>query len=109
MQPALQVQIDHARHVHREAVRAHQRALDALLAQEVGAAQFDVHARRDHADHIGRATAAQHAPGLLDRGLQADGLEAVVHAAAGHLDDLLDRVVATGIDHVGGTELARQG
>jgi hypothetical protein len=49
------------------------------------AVQLDLHADRDHADDVGRAAAAQHLERLLGGGLQADGLEAVVDAAAGQL------------------------
>ena len=54
------------------------------------------------------AAGAQHAERLLGGLLQADGLEGVVHAAAGELAHLADRVALRRVDGVGGAELAGQ-
>ena len=58
-------------------------------------------ARRDHADHGGGAAAPEHGEGLLGAAGQPDGLEGVVHAAAGQLEHGGHRVVG-GVDRVGG-------
>ena len=65
-------------------------------------------AGRDHADHRGGATHAQHLERLLSRALEPDGFERIVHAAAGQLDHLGHSVAVAGVDHIGSAELARQ-
>src|SRR6266567_8862520 len=75
------VELEVARHVDAEAVRAHHAAEDRLLAEhEVRARQLDVRARRHDADHDDRAALARHAHRLADRRRQPDRLEGVVAA-----------------------------
>src|ERR1700684_502490 len=50
MQPAAHVELDQTGHVDAEMVRAHRRALDLALAQEVKTVQLDLLAERNHAD-----------------------------------------------------------
>ena len=74
------------RHVGAELVRAHHRALELFSAMNrsaPGISSFD--AERHHADDRGRAAEVEHGEGLLGGRLDADGLEAVVDAAAGEL------------------------
>src|SRR5579862_5076715 len=80
MQLAAEVKLDQPRHVLAEVVRAHRRALHALLAQEVGAVQFDLGAERDHADDGGNTTGAEHGKRLLRGDLGAEHLERILHA-----------------------------
>src|SRR3954454_14773237 len=50
MQLAAHVELDQPRHVDAKMVRAHRRALDFSLAQEIEAMQFDLLTERNHAD-----------------------------------------------------------
>src|SRR6476620_3020001 len=54
LEPALEVESDVAGHVDPEPVRAHVRALQSLLHQQLEAGDLDALAERDHADHGGR-------------------------------------------------------
>ena len=85
---AVHVEIDVARHVEAETVRAHVGALDLLLGEEVEAVQLDGLADRDHADNGGRAALAQHLPRLFGGLLETDCFEGILHAAARQRLDL---------------------
>ena len=76
------VELDQPRHVDAEMVRAHRRALDLALAQEIEAVQFDLLAERNHADDGRGAAGRQHRERLLGGLLAAQHLERMMHAAA---------------------------
>src|SRR4051794_22889720 len=106
-EPAVEVHLDEVRDVLAELVRAHHRALQLALGQQIRPADLDAHTARDHADDGGGAADVGHAVGLLGRLLQPDGLEAVVDAAARHALHLGHHVVdRLGVHDVGGAELA---
>ncbi|MNN58723.1 hypothetical protein D3C81_1737870 [compost metagenome] len=75
LQATLHVEVDQVRHVHRETVGAHQRALDPALVQQRVGVQFDLQPWLDHADHGGGAAALEHAERLLGGPLEADAFE----------------------------------
>src|SRR5262245_32199083 len=100
MQLAAHVEFDETRHVDAEMVRAHRRALDAALTQEVEAVQLDLLAERDHADDGSGAAGGEHRKALLRSVLAAEHLEGMLHAAAGELAHLLHDVAARGIDDI---------
>ena len=70
--------------------------------------QRDHFTGRNHADDGRRAPRTDHAERLLGGGLEADGFEGIVHAAAGDLPDLGDGIPVGGVDHIGGAEVAGQ-
>src|SRR5690606_27230120 len=106
LQLAGHVEIHEAGHIHREAVRTHNRALNALFAEEVRAVKFDVHADGDHADHVCCAAAPEHAESLFGRDLEADCFEGMMYAAAiGEFHHLRHRVARLCIHNIRCAEL----
>jgi len=100
LQLAGEIEVDEARHVHREPVGAHVRSLNAPLAEKVGAVELDIHADRDEADDGGCTAAAQHPERLLRSLLEADGFKGMLHAALRQRADLFDGIAALGVDDV---------
>src|SRR3546814_7721958 len=89
-QPA-QVEIDEARNVDREAVAAHDRALQFLARKQIHRRQADLLAQRHHAEDRRGAAAAQRRDRKARRSGSADCFDRMVDPALGQLEDLLDR------------------
>src|SRR5262249_27044753 len=100
-QAALHVEIDVARHVDAEAVGAHHAALE-FAAEEHAPIQLQHLADGHQTDHRRRAFDADRLEALGHGLLQANRLERVVDAAAGHLANRLHRVARRSIDDVRG-------
>ena len=66
---------------------------------------LDRRTHRDHADHRGLATVAEHLVCLFGGLLEADRFERVVHATAGQVLHGNHGIVDGRVDHVGGTHL----
>ena len=90
-QAALAVEVQPLRYVDAEPVRAHRASAQGAVALQQRAGHRDVHAG-DDPDDDGHAARPGHLEGLLGRVAAADGLERVVHAAAGQLAHGLHRV-----------------
>src|ERR1700722_14282242 len=75
LQLTLHIEFEQARHIDAEPVAAHRGALDLAITQEVRAVQFDLGAKRNHADDGRGATWPQHAERLFGGCLGADRLE----------------------------------
>ena len=104
VEPPLQVEIDVPRHVDAEAIRAHQRALDSPLGEQLGAVDFDLLPHRDHPDDGRGAARRERVEALLGGLLEPDRLERVIDAAVGQLLDRLDRIGRRRIDRMGRAE-----
>ena len=104
-----QVPLDVLRHVDAEPVRAHVRALEPLLQQELEPVDLDPLAERDHADHGRGAAFAEHVERLLRGRDEPDRLERVVDATAGELEHRADGVAGRRVDDIGRAERRARG
>ncbi len=91
-----------------EPVRPHQRLLDVLAHEQVGAGERELVGEVGDADDGEGAAETHHGQALLHGLGAADRFEHVVGAASGERLDGRDRVVATGVDDVGRSAPARK-
>src|SRR5258707_14081684 len=105
MELAAHVELNETGHVDAEMVRAHRRALDLALAQEIETVQFDLLAERNHADDGRGAAGREHRKGLFRGFFAAEHLEREMHAPTGEIAHLLHHVAVPWIYGVGGAEL----
>src|SRR5208283_2450241 len=108
VEAALLVELDDARHVDAETVRAHEASLDALLVEQRKAVDVDFLADGDHPDNRGEAAVGERLVGLLGRNLEADRFEGILDAVASERANLGDRIALGRIDGVSGAEFFRE-